>query len=90
MQIASESTVTGIAGKVGEMYRARNSEQTDFSAILSSVNSSISKTANAGVKKTSISGTLNGKTLSDKNSTRADSRNADENIRYRSEKECIR
>ena len=77
MQIASESTVTGIAGKVGEMYRARNSEQTDFSAILSSVNSSISKTANAGVKKTSISGTLNGKTLSDKNSTRADSRNAD-------------
>ena len=78
MQIASESTVTGIAGKVGEMYRARNSEQTDFSAILSSVNSSISKTANAGVKKTSISGTLNGKTLSDKNSTRADSRNADE------------
>ena len=44
MQIASESTVTGIAGKVGEMYRARNSEQTDFSAILSSVNSSISKT----------------------------------------------
>ena len=36
MQIASESTVTGIAGKVGEMYRARNSEQTDFSAILSS------------------------------------------------------
>lgn len=77
MQIANESTVTGIAGKLGEMYKARNIEQTDFSAILSSVNSSISKTANAGVKKTSISGTLNGKTLSDKNSTRADSRNAD-------------
>ena len=77
MQIASESTVTGIAGKVGEMYRARNSEQTDFSAILNSVNSSISETAKGSVKKTSISGTTNGRTAPEKNSTRAESRNAD-------------
>jgi len=77
MQIASESTVTGIAGKVGEMYRARNSEQTDFSAILSSVNSSISETAKGSVKKTSISGTTNERTTPEKNSTRAESRNAD-------------
>ena len=77
MQIASESTVTGIAGKVGEMYRARNSEQTDFSAILNSVNSSISETAKGSVKKTSISGTMNGRTAPEKNSTRAESRNAD-------------
>lgn len=77
MQIASESTVTGIAGKVGEMYRARNSEQTDFSAILNSVNSSISETAKGSVKKTSISGTTNERTTPEKNSTRAESRNAD-------------
>lgn len=77
MQIASESTVTGIAGKVGEMYRARNSEQTDFSAILNSVNSSISETAKGSVKKTSISGTTNGRTAPEKNSTRAESPNAD-------------
>lgn len=77
MQIASESTVTGIAGKVGEMYRARNSEQTDFSAILNSVNRSISETAKGSVKKTSISGTTNGRTAPEKNSTRAESRNAD-------------
>ena len=77
MQIASESTVTGIAGKVGEMYRARNSEQTDFSAILNSVNSSISETAKGSVKKTSISGTTNGRTAPEKNSTSAESRNAD-------------
>ena len=77
MQIASESTVTGIAGKVGEMYRARNSEQTDFSAILNSVNSSISETAKGSVKKTSISGTSSGRTAPEKNSTRAESRNAD-------------
>lgn len=77
MQIASESTVTGSAGKVGEMYRARNSEQTDFSAILNSVNRSISETANGSVKKTSISGTTNGRTAPEKNSTRAESRNAD-------------
>lgn len=77
MHIASESTVTGIAGKVGEMYRARNSEQTDFSAILNSVNSSISETAKGSVKKTSISGTTNGRTEPGKNSTRAESRNAD-------------
>lgn len=77
MQIASESTVTGIAGKVGEMYRARNSEQTDFSAILNSVNSSISETAKGAVKKTSISGTSSGRTAPEKNSTRAESRNAD-------------
>ena len=77
MQIASESTVTGIAGKVGEMYRARNSEQTDFSAILNSVNSSISETAKGSVKKTSISGTSSGRTAPEKNSTSAESRNAD-------------